>query len=220
MDIAERDRIWKRIAELSAEKSAGSGEESGNKGETGPQGPQGETGPRGEAGRNGRDGKDGMDGAQGATGPQGEPGKDGEIAEIDLSGYVQKTEIFRDGDETLNIEIAQETKASLTNTNSNILIGAKPSNANATNTIGIGFNTNPGLNNIVIGNNIAGYSSVLGNSVIIGNKVNPSNHINTVSIVGPNIENVDLGPLNIQWNTENESLLFRVGTINWYLTKY
>jgi hypothetical protein len=59
----------------------------------------------------------------------------------------------------------------------------------------------------------------VGNSVIIGNGVSPSTHVNTISIGGPNIENVDLGPLNIQWNIENKTLSFRVGLVNWYLSK-
>jgi hypothetical protein len=175
-------------------------------------------GPRGLAGSKGDRGDTGPQGPQGLKGDKGEKGDPGDGGNADLSGYLQKTDISKDGDDTKDIRMAQNIKSELTLENSNIFIGARPDEDHEEMTglsIGIGFNSRTGSHdNIVIGH----YTSIkpyADGSIIIGNNIEQDWQEQSVTIGGPNILFANLGPLRISWSEgmegQNGSLGFTIG---------
>jgi hypothetical protein len=127
-----------------------------------------------------------------------------------LSGYLQKSDIFLDGDETKNIQISCGTRDFLTPENSDILIGAKPSEelGDVGFNIGIGINTTSGGDdNIVIGHNT--YVELGTENIIIGNHISVVNPENQIIIGRENVSDITLGFLNITYTGSNK-LIFTV----------
>jgi hypothetical protein len=132
-----------------------------------------------------------------------------------LSDYVLKTQIFRDGDETKNIQMGQVAREEFDTTNSNIFIGATPTYSMlSTSTIGIGFNTKTGgPNNIIIGHNSSSQGFYDGDSIIVGHNINPDTVMNRIVIGSSTVQNINIGGLSIDFNLQTKVLTFAVGRL-------
>jgi hypothetical protein len=149
-----------------------------------------------------------------------------------LSGYLQKSDIFKDGDGTKNIQMAQKIRSDLNPPNvesSNIFIGTKPyenSEYYSGFNIGIGFNsTVQSYNNIVIGHNsyavsdeegsivIRNNSDAVGDiygSVVIGNNIRRESETHPYIRIGnEEIWAIFLGKLEIDVDVNSNRLFFR-----------
>jgi hypothetical protein len=143
IDIAERERIWKRIAELS----------------------------------------DRILGIE---------------TETIKNDYLRKSEVFLDGDKAKNIQFAQGSRTSFKSDNSNILIGSRPGNPDAKSIIGIGFNSMPATDSIVIGNGNHFWNGNAENCIVIGNLIEPASQQNSITIGNTYVDILKFGPLQIE----------------------